>query len=159
MDNQTTAIADIRGSLIDLPDKNIQQTTSMEKKRLNAMQKSENSMMQSSVSSKFSVTSSQEDPCLEDFNVIKEIGKGSYGKVFKVEFRNKIYALKQVSKELVQKSGKVHAIFNERDAMQNAHSPYIPEFSFAFQVSLNTPYACFQNCNLNLFRTPFRCTL
>ena len=71
----------------------------------------------------------------KDFYDIREIGAGSYGKVKLVELHDNLYAVKQVSQELIRRYEKVANVYFERDVMQAANSLSIPQFYFAFRVS------------------------
>jgi protein-serine/threonine kinase len=63
--------------------------------------------------------------CLEDFEIIKELGKGSFGKVFKVRSKknNKIYAMKILNlnsnKDLIRYS------LNEAKFLERLSNNYI----------------------------------
>ena len=63
---------------------------------------------------------------MKDFYDIREIGAGSYGKVRLVELHDNLYAVKQVSQELIQRYEKVANVYFERDVMQAANNPSIP---------------------------------
>ena len=70
------------------------------------------------------------------FRFVKDLGQGSYGVVSLVEVRGKYFALKQVNKDQVVRVDKVSNMHFERDVLQAAMSPYIPNFHFTFQVSI-----------------------
>lgn len=44
---------------------------------------------------------------MSDFKVIRECGKGAYGQVFLVEFKERRYAVKQISREFIVRKEKV----------------------------------------------------
>lgn len=73
---------------------------------------------------------------MKDFKVLKEVGKGSYGRVFKVDLKGQVLALKQVSKDIVIKTGKIASIHFEKDVLQKAKTESMPRFHFTFQVSI-----------------------
>ena len=73
---------------------------------------------------------------MKDFCFIKDLGHGSYGVVSLVRVKDKYFALKQVNKEQVQRVDKVSNMFFERDVLQVATTPYMPNFHFTFQVSI-----------------------
>jgi 3-phosphoinositide dependent protein kinase-1 len=70
---------------------------------------------------------------MKDFYDIREIGAGSYGKVKLVELHENLYAVKQVSQDLIQRYEKVANVYFERDVMQASNSLSIPQFYFAFR--------------------------
>ena len=72
---------------------------------------------------------------MKDFFDIREIGAGSYGKVKLVELHDNLYAVKQVSQDLIQRYEKVANVYFERDVLQASNSLSIPQFYFAFRVS------------------------
>jgi len=75
---------------------------------------------------------------MKDFRVLAEVGKGSYGRVFKVDLKGQVLALKQVSKDIVIKTGKIASIHFEKDVLQKAKTDFMPHFHFTFQVSITT---------------------
>ena len=59
------------------------------------------------------------NPNLKYFDLIKVIGEGGFGKVWKVRFfkDNRILALKKLSKEKIIQKKMIKYIFNERDIL------------------------------------------
>ena len=74
---------------------------------------------------------------LKDFEILRLIGEGSFGKVFLAKLResknNKQYAMKIIEKENVIKWKQENNIFTERYILQNLSHPFISKLSFAFQ--------------------------
>ena len=76
-----------------------------------------------------------------DFQILKVIGRGSYGKVYLVNYiaNNQVYAMKSIKKELIIKTdqvegtkGKQHSRFHltllfsaERDILERLDHPFI----------------------------------
>eukprot|EP00351_Strombidinopsis_sp_SopsisLIS2011_P002466 CAMPEP_0116882520 /NCGR_PEP_ID=MMETSP0463-20121206/14777_1 /TAXON_ID=181622 /ORGANISM="Strombidinopsis sp, Strain SopsisLIS2011" /LENGTH=73 /DNA_ID=CAMNT_0004535837 /DNA_START=275 /DNA_END=496 /DNA_ORIENTATION=+ len=52
-----------------------------------------------------------------DFKIIREIGKGAYGKVYKAQYKQQVYALKELQKDFIIKANKVDAVYRERDIL------------------------------------------
>jgi len=73
---------------------------------------------------------------LEDFTLLKVVGKGSFGKVLQVRNRNtgKIYAMKQLKKEHIIKRNQVEHTKTERFVLQHLRHHFIVGLRFAFQT-------------------------
>ena len=63
------------------------------------------------------------------------IGKGGFGKVWKVIFKktNQLYALKQMSKAKIIDKKSERSIKYERDLLAKIHHPFIVNMHYAFQ--------------------------
>jgi serine/threonine protein kinase len=80
---------------------------------------------------------------LEDFDLVKVIGKGGFSKVFqgkafgqiivRKKDTGKIYAMKTLSKHKIKKDNKVENILNERAILENVNHPFIIQMKYAFQ--------------------------
>ena len=76
---------------------------------------------------------------LDNFEIIKLIGKGTYGKVLLVKLKSKetYYAMKVLNKKYLEiKKQEIHTK-NERDFMIKISSPFIINIKFAFQDDNN----------------------
>ena len=76
---------------------------------------------------------------LDNFEIIKVIGKGTYGKVLLVKLKSKgtYYAMKMLNKKYLKiKKQEIHTK-NERDFMVKISSPFIVNIKFAFQDDQN----------------------
>jgi len=76
-------------------------------------------------------------PTLDDFQLLKVIGKGSYGKVMLVKCEKtggKVYAMKMLRKENVVKRNQVEHTRAERNVLETATHPFIVNLEFAFQT-------------------------
>ena len=73
---------------------------------------------------------------LEDFTLIRVIGKGSYGKVMLVRHKEdkKVYAMKMLRKEHVIKRNQVEFTRTERNVLGSVQHPFIVELVYAFQT-------------------------
>ena len=73
------------------------------------------------------------------FTKCKAIGKGSYGKVWKVihEPTGKEYAMKEMSKSLIIKKKSAPFIMNERRLLAVLHHPFLVNLHLAYQDNLN----------------------
>eukprot|EP00916_Digyalum_oweni_P019226 GHVL01032014.1.p1 GENE.GHVL01032014.1~~GHVL01032014.1.p1 ORF type:complete len:366 (-),score=56.98 GHVL01032014.1:128-1225(-) len=73
---------------------------------------------------------------LDDFVLLKVIGKGSYGKVMLVRYRTdgSVYAMKMLRKENIVKRNQVEHIKTERSVMEQLSHPFIVELKYAFQT-------------------------
>mmetsp|Transcript_6799 Transcript_6799/g.11955 ORF Transcript_6799/g.11955 Transcript_6799/m.11955 type:complete len:346 (+) Transcript_6799:63-1100(+) len=76
--------------------------------------------------------------CLDDFELLKVIGKGSYGKVMLVrhgaEDSGQIYAMKMLRKENVIKRNQVEHTKTERNVLEAVSHPFIVQLHYAFQT-------------------------
>ena len=72
---------------------------------------------------------------LDDFEDIKLIGKGSYGKVVLVRLKSngKLYAMKILNKVLLKLTKQEAHTKNERNLMTKINNPFIVNIKFAFQ--------------------------
>ena len=76
---------------------------------------------------------------LEDFKILKILGKGSFGKVYLVKNINtdKIYAMKVLDKQFVIKKNQINHTKTERIALEKLKHPFIVRLSYAFQDMRN----------------------
>lgn len=77
-------------------------------------------------------------PSLDDFILMKVIGKGSYGKVMlvrhKAEGEDHVYAMKMLRKEKVIKRNQVEHTKTERNVLEAVSHPFIVTLYYAFQT-------------------------
>ena len=73
---------------------------------------------------------------IEDFTIIKVVGKGSYGKVLLVKKNDeeKIYAMKIMKKLSMVKKNQVDHIKTERRILELIDHPFINKLQYAFQT-------------------------
>lgn len=71
----------------------------------------------------------------DDFHIVRVIGKGSFGKVMEVVHKStqKTYAMKEMSKEVIERENLLEHIFAEKSILQKISHPYIVSLHFAFQ--------------------------
>lgn len=74
---------------------------------------------------------------MEDFDLLKVIGKGSFGKVMQVKKKDtgKIYALKSIRKAHIVNKMEVTHTLAEKFVLSRVNSPFIVPLKFAFQSS------------------------
>ena len=72
---------------------------------------------------------------MNDFQPLKLVGKGSFGKVILVKYfeNNKIYAMKILKKENIIKRNQVNHTKTERLILERLNHPFIAKLKFAFQ--------------------------
>lgn len=72
---------------------------------------------------------------LEDFILLKTVGKGSFGKVVMVKKKDddRVYAMKILKKEMVLKRKQYEHTLSERRILENIDHPFIVSLRFAFQ--------------------------
>lgn len=77
-------------------------------------------------------------PVLDDFESLKVLGKGSYGKVFLVRHKDtggdKLYAMKMLRKEHVLNRNQVEHTKTERNVLEHVSHPFIVSLHYAFQT-------------------------
>ena len=75
----------------------------------------------------------------ENFQFLYVIGKGGFGKVWKVQDKKtkKYYALKEMSKLKIIDKKSIKSIKSELELLSNMESPYIVNMHFAFQDTEN----------------------
>jgi serine/threonine protein kinase len=73
---------------------------------------------------------------LEDFEIMRLIGKGGYGKVHQVKKKDsgEIYAMKVLRKEFLVETNNVTYTMTERNIMRSVKHPYIANLFYAFQT-------------------------
>jgi len=87
-------------------------------------------------SSGFAVTGKHK-VCLDDFVLMKTVGKGSFGKVIQVKKKDtgKVYAMKVLKKEQVVKRKQFEHTMAERRILEEIDHPFIVSLRFAFQTT------------------------
>ncbi|KAL6947215.1 Serine/threonine protein kinase, AGC [Hanseniaspora vineae] len=72
---------------------------------------------------------------IDDFELLKVIGKGSFGKVMQVRKKdtNKIYALKAIRKSYIVSNSEVTHTLAERTVLAQIQCPFIVPLKFSFQ--------------------------
>lgn len=77
-------------------------------------------------------------PTLDDFKLVRVLGKGSYGKVMlvqnKKEGSQRVYAMKMLRKENIMKRNQFEHTQTERKVLENMEHPFIVQLCFAFQT-------------------------
>ena len=73
---------------------------------------------------------------VDDFNLIKVIGRGSYGKVCLVQFKqtNDLYAMKSLKKDVLLDEDQVQSTLLEKNILQNLNYPFLVGMEFCFQT-------------------------
>ena len=69
------------------------------------------------------------------FGVLMPIGKGGFGKVWKVEHKKlkTVFAMKEMSKAKVVNKKSVSSVMNERTFLAKLTHPFIVNMTYAFQ--------------------------
>ena len=81
--------------------------------------------------------SSPRKMCVNDFKLIKNLGKGSYARVISATHlnSNKNYALKIINKSFIEKEEKVNEVHVERILLSTFNHPNIIKLFYTFQNS------------------------
>ncbi|KAJ7724836.1 kinase-like domain-containing protein [Mycena metata] len=71
-----------------------------------------------------------------DFQLIKPIGQGTFGKVFQARKKDtrRVYALKVLSKEVIAKTEIIHTFGEEHKFLYRLQSPFLIGLKFSFQT-------------------------
>ena len=64
-------------------------------------------------------------PKLKSLQIFKIIGKGAFGKVYAVQGGTKMFAMKRVSKTMIDLQGKIDHLHNERAALMDVQSEFV----------------------------------
>jgi serine/threonine protein kinase len=73
---------------------------------------------------------------VDDFELLKVIGKGSFGKVLQVRKKDtgRIYAMKILNKKHIIERKEVAHTISERNVLVKANSPFLVGLKFSFQT-------------------------
>ena len=76
-------------------------------------------------------------PCVDDFETLAAIGRGTYGRVFQVRKHgtNHVYAMKVMCKSDIVARHQVRHTFTERALLAAVHHPFVVTMHYAFQSS------------------------
>ena len=71
---------------------------------------------------------------IDDFNIIKVIGRGSFGKVYLVQKRDdqKIFAMKTLKKDMILRKNQTTNTKVERMILERLNHPFIVKLHYAF---------------------------
>lgn len=85
---------------------------------------------------KFPVLRSSSDVTINDFALLKVIGKGSFGKVFQVRKNGQedIFAMKVLDKSLIRRKNQIEHTQTERNILGLVDHPFIVGMKYAFQT-------------------------
>ncbi|KAG6488798.1 hypothetical protein ZIOFF_050049 [Zingiber officinale] len=100
---------------------------------------------------------------LDDFEVLKLVGKGAFGKVFQVRKKgtSEIYAMKVMRKDSVMEKNHAEYMKSERDILTKVDHPFVVQLRYSFQTKyrlylvldfVNGGHLFFQLYNHGLFR-------
>ena len=84
---------------------------------------------------------------IEDFSLLKVVGKGSYGTVMLAQHNetNEIVAIKMLKKSYLHKKKQVAHTITERFVLEALNHPFIVQMRYAFQNSEKL-YFCLEYC-------------
>jgi len=73
---------------------------------------------------------------VDDFKIIKVIGRGSYGKVCLVQFKqtNELFAMKSLKKDVLLDEDQVESTLLEKNILQSINYPFLVGMVFCFQT-------------------------
>ena len=72
---------------------------------------------------------------IKHFESIYPIGKGGFGKVWKVYMKktSEVYAMKEMFKAKVIKKKSINSVMNERNLLAKIRHPFLINMNYAFQ--------------------------
>ncbi|KAG8504697.1 Serine/threonine-protein kinase greatwall, partial [Galemys pyrenaicus] len=76
-------------------------------------------------------------PSIEEFNIVKPISRGAFGKVYLGQKGGKLYAVKVVKKADMINKNMTHQVQAERDALALSKSPFIVHLYYSLQSASN----------------------
>ncbi|XP_042476669.1 serine/threonine-protein kinase AtPK2/AtPK19-like [Macadamia integrifolia] len=105
---------------------------------------------------------------LEDFEIMKVVGQGAFGKVFQVRKKgtSEIYAMKVMRKDKIMEKNHAEYMKAERDILTKVDHPYIVQLRYSFQTKyrlylvldfVNGGHLFFQLYHHGLFREDLAC--
>ena len=76
-----------------------------------------------------------DEVCLDDFNIKKVLGKGSFGKVFLVQRKGdeNYYAMKSIRKDILIQNDQIESTKLEKEILKTANHPFLVQMEFIFQ--------------------------
>lgn len=81
----------------------------------------------------------KEEINITQFNYIKQIGKGGFGKVWKIEHKidKKIYAMKEMSKPRIVFKNCIQSIINEQKILTQLHNMSFYQIYYRNEICLS----------------------
>ena len=78
----------------------------------------------------------EKDVKFEDFNIISVVGRGSFGKVCLVEYKNtgELYAMKSIKKDVLIDHEQIENTILEKKILQTVNHPFLCSLVFCFQT-------------------------
>ena len=117
---------------------------SLEKQKIKSVKSMNNlNTIQSDLTSRISTASTTKKTSLEDFTIIKLLGKGSYAKVVLSEhnLNGKFYALKMINKNMLNSLDKQHEAHIEKQCLAELRHHNILKLNKTFQDKKNLYFA------------------
>ena len=117
---------------------------SLEKQKIKSVKSMNNlNTIQSDLTSRISTASTNKKTSLEDFTIIKLLGKGSYAKVVLSEhnLNGKFYALKMINKNMLNSLDKQHEAHIEKQCLAELRHHNILKLNKTFQDKKNLYFA------------------
>lgn len=73
---------------------------------------------------------------IEDFEVLKVVGQGAFGRVYQVRKKNtsEIYAMKVMRKDKIMEKNHAEYMKAERDILTKIDHPFVVQLKYSFQV-------------------------
>lgn len=75
---------------------------------------------------------------VQDFEVLKVVGQGAFGKVYQVRRTgtSEIYAMKVMRKDKIMQRNHAEYVKSERDILTKLDNPFVVRIRYAFQVMI-----------------------
>jgi tRNA A-37 threonylcarbamoyl transferase component Bud32 len=87
------------------------------------------------ISESIKSSSTEQEPELSDFVILKMLNKGGFGKVFLVKntIDGKYYAMKRIRKDLLIETGQIENTMNEKTVLLRLQNPFLLGMTYAYQ--------------------------
>lgn len=81
---------------------------------------------------------------IDDFEILKVVGQGAFGKVFQVRKKgtSDVYAMKVMRKDKIMEKNHAEYMKAERDILTKVHHPFIVQLRYSFQVGCRCLWIC-----------------
>ena len=90
----------------------------------------------SKVVQKTLISKNNDSVTFEDFQIISVVGRGSFGKVCLVEYKNtgELYAMKSIKKDVIIENQQIQNTLLEKKILQSVKHPFLCSLAFCFQT-------------------------
>ncbi len=104
-------------------------------------------------------SSRRTDVTLDDFEIILQLGKGAFGKVYLSKFKENgdYYAIKAIRKDVLIEKEQIESVKLERDILLSTKHPFLCSMDFVFQNELRIYFVMPYIKGGDLYQHFFKC--